>query len=131
MPEPEKRSQIIVAPYDSSSDFSIKQLEFYYLQCKVVIGMRFHSLINSINLDIPSIALCGHEQIKDLFDINGLSNYSIVLNYCDFKDDLSKLLNNLLIDPSKEKEKYCEIKTRNNNRFSDYRNKIFEMLKNL
>lgn len=124
-----KRSKVLVAPYDSSSRFSLEQSLFYYSKCKVFVGMRFHSLITCINLSIPSIALCGHDQIKDLFDKNGLKEYRIVLNSADFQKELSKLLVKLTNDSNGELEKYKRLKEINKKLFADYKKQILALIK--
>ncbi len=85
-----KRNNIIVAPYDASSDSSITQLGYYYKRCACIIGMRFHSLITAINLKVPAIALSGHRQMEALFEDLGMSNYCVKVDNLNFTNHLEE-----------------------------------------
>lgn len=64
--------------------------------------MRFHSIIMGINLNIPTIALAGHQQIESLFSELSLSDFCIKVNKTDVYEKLNvmvgKLLNDKFID---------------------------------
>ncbi len=114
------RERIIVAPYDSTSDYSVDRLAWYYKQCDCIVGMRFHSLIQGINLRIPSIALSGHEQISSLFSDLGLVSYCIKvdedfsikklenkIDYCiDNRESFKRQYNYIYSKLSEQRENY-------------------------
>lgn len=98
-----KRNQIVIAPFEASDIQSVYNLAKYYKRCDFIIGMRFHSIIMGINLNIPTIALAGHQQIEGLFSELNLSDFCIKVNKTDIDEKLNVIINNLLNDNSIEK----------------------------
>ena len=98
-----KRNQIVIAPFEASDIQSVYNLAEYYKRCDFIIGMRFHSIIMGINLNIPTIALAGHQQIEGLFSELNLSDFCIKVNKTDIDEKLNVIINNLLNDNSIEK----------------------------
>lgn len=98
-----KRNQIVIAPFEASDIQCVYNLAEYYKRCDFIIGMRFHSIIMGINLNIPTIALAGHQQIEGLFSELNLSDFCIKVNKTDIDEKLNVIINNLLNDNSIEK----------------------------
>lgn len=98
-----KRNQIVIAPFEAIDIQSVYNLAEYYKRCDFIIGMRFHSIIMGINLNIPTIALAGHQQIEGLFSELNLSDFCIKVNKTDIDEKLNVIINNLLNDNSIEK----------------------------
>lgn len=98
-----KRNQIVIAPFEASDIQSVYNLAEYYKRCDFIIAMRFHSIIMGINLNIPTIALAGHQQIEGLFSELNLSDFCIKVNKTDIDEKLNVIINNLLNDNSIEK----------------------------
>lgn len=98
-----KRNLIVIAPLEAINLDGVYRLAEYYKRCNCIIGMRFHSIIMGINLNIPTIALAGHQQIEGLFSELNLSDFCIKVNKTDIDEKLNVIINNLLNDNSIEK----------------------------
>lgn len=80
---------IEIAPYLTGKD---SEIEFYkyYLKCKVILGMRFHTNVVGIALNIPTIGLVSYSKIKNLY--SELKMEEKVINIKD-KEFSTKLFN--------------------------------------
>lgn len=93
-----KRNQIVIAPFEAIDTESVYCLSEYYRRCDCIVGMRFHSIIMGINLNIPTIALAGHQQIESLFSELSLSDFCIKVNKTDVYEKLNVMVGELLND---------------------------------
>lgn len=103
-----KRNQIIIAPLNAIGINGVYELSKYYRQCDCVIGMRFHSLIMSINLKIPTIALAGHQEIESLFAELNMKKFCLKVNNFDIDNKLNEIIETLF-DSNDIIEKYNNI----------------------
>lgn len=80
---------IEIAPYLTGKE---SEIEFYkyYLKCKVILGMRFHTNVVGIALNIPTIGLISYSKIKNLY--SELKMEEKVINIKD-KEFSTKLFN--------------------------------------
>ena len=98
-----KRNQVMIAPFEAIDIESVYCLSEYYRRCDCIVGMRFHSIIMGINLNIPTIALAGHQQIEALFSELNLSDFCIKVNKSDIDEKLNVMVGKLLNDKFMEK----------------------------
>lgn len=101
-----KRNNIVVAPYDASSDNSVTQLAQYYKKCDCIVGMRFHSLITAINLKIPAVALAGHRQMESLFEDLNISEHCVRVDNPEFVKDLEECIDYMLNNGNEVRNTY-------------------------
>lgn len=80
---------IEIAPYLTGKG---SEIEFYkyYLKCRVILGMRFHTNVVGIALNIPIIGLASYSKIKNLY--SELKMEEKVINIKD-KEFSTKLFN--------------------------------------
>lgn len=98
-----KRNLIVIAPFEAINLDGVYRLAEYYKGCNCIIGMRFHSVIMGINLNIPTIALAGHQQIEALFSELNLSDFCIKVNRTDIDQKLNVMVDKLLNDKFMDK----------------------------
>lgn len=98
-----KRNLIVIAPLEAINLDGVYRLAEYYKRCNCIIGMRFHSVIMGINLNIPTIALAGHQQIEALFSELNLSDFCIKVNRTDIDQKLNVMVDKLLNDKFMDK----------------------------
>ena len=98
-----RRNQIIIAPFEAIDIEGVYCLSEYYRRCDCIVGMRFHSIIMGINLNIPTIALAGHQQIEALFSELNLSDFCIKVNKSDIDEKLNVMVGKFLNDKFMEK----------------------------
>jgi len=103
-----KRESISVAPF-FIEEKKIDTIFDLYRLCSCVIGMRFHTNVCSIAMNIPSIGLAGHEQISSLYTELGISERSIIINNEKFINNLDVLLKKTLLSKKNTSESYKKI----------------------
>lgn len=96
VPDLKKRTQIIVAAYDTHGEYSVEQYLNYYRMCDAFVAMRFHANIFSLTQHIPCIALAGHEQIEGLYNELKFSEQCIVMNELSFAEQLENKIEAVL-----------------------------------
>lgn len=116
LPNSIKRYNIAICPFCPNGSESIKEMSRYYQACSLIVGMRFHSLILSLQLNKPSIALSNHAQIGGLFEELGLDDYIIRLNDLSFNKILYKKIRETLDSQAINRRVYntlCDLKKQN------------------
>ena len=103
-----KRERIEVAPLFSEAQ-SFGQIFDLYRICDCVIGMRFHTNVCCIGMNIPTIGLAGHEQISGLYNELGLLDRCIKLDNIHFVSELTNKLNITMKYKDKINEDYKKI----------------------
>lgn len=125
-----KREKILVAPLFASEGEAVECVFDMYKACSCVIGMRFHTNVCCVGMNIPTIGLAGHDQISSLYDELGLSERCIKVNNNQFVIDLLCLLTDSLKRLSDIKKEYAEIGVELNNCANAYYQDIKEWVSN-
>lgn len=106
-----RRYRLTVAPYLSGQ--GAEQIIFgMYQECDVILGMRFHSNVCAIALNIPTIGLSSYKKIDDLYEELNLFDRVIHVNKEGFNDRLSHMLNETLKNRQQIKKEYEQVLNR-------------------
>ena len=120
----------MIAPYDAFTKNSTDRLKDYYLMCDYIVGMRFHSVVTAVTLNIPTIILASHEQIEALSKELRLTDWFIRIDHKNIAQDLVRLFDKLKDNESMVIESYksslCKIKESH----EKYMERILKMIKN-
>lgn len=125
-----KRENMVVAPLLMTSG-SIEHVFDLYRICSVVIGMRFHTNVCGMSMNIPTVGLAGHEQISSLYDEFGLSERCIKVDNTQFFQELSGVIKSSLGSVDQIKKKYSKIMVTLNSEADAYRQKVVKWLDSL
>ena len=125
-----KREKITIAPL-FTQESAIGQIFDLYRICSCVVAMRFHANVCLIGMNIPTIGLAGHQQIKSLYEELELSNRCVVANHNEFTIELFHKLNSSLDETSKIKKIYNKINTKLNKQIYLYHKKIGNWIKDM
>lgn len=118
-----KRERVVVAPLLIGQK-SIEQVFDLYRICSCVVGMRFHTNVCCIAMNIPTIGLAGHEQILSLYKKLGISNRCVKVEGVNFTKELQKKLKNSLKNTVQIKSKYRQINLQLKKKGNEYFKKI-------
>ncbi len=113
------RERIVVAPLFVKEE-SMEQVFDLYRICSCVIGMRFHTNVCCIGMNIPTLGLAGHEQILSLYNEVGLSDRCITINNKYFVDELHDKLIASLNNIEQIKSEYSRINLKLKNKSNLY-----------
>ncbi len=123
------REGIIIAPYFPYGKEGVSDLIKYYNKCSTIIGMRFHSNVVAIAQRLPSIGLAIHEQVLDLYEELGLSEYSVKIGDLGWADKLYNLIIALSSDSKDETLKEDVIIEKINKEYLQYINMVSTFMK--
>jgi polysaccharide pyruvyl transferase WcaK-like protein len=123
-----KRERIVVAPL-ITVEASIEQVFDLYRICSLIIGMRFHTNVCSIAMNIPTIGLAGHEQISALYNELGIQERCIKLDTTQFIDRLEALLKDGLPASDQVKKAYQKVNLLLDKEVENYYKKLDEWMK--
>lgn len=84
------RDRVVVAPF-SCGWGACNHLFSLYQRCELVLGMRFHTNVCSIAMNIPAIPLVSYPKLKDLYEELGFEERVAVVNRRGFSEELSVL----------------------------------------
>lgn len=94
------RDRVVVAPF-ACGWTACDHLFSLYKRCELVMGMRFHTNVCSIAMNIPAIPLVSYPKLKDLYEELGFEERVVLVNRRGFSDELSartSFVNNEYID---------------------------------
>lgn len=83
--------------------YSPEVVEGLIARCRVVIGMRLHSLVFAASTGVPSVALVYDPKVSNLMRSLGLSEYALDIQTMDV-DQLAAAFNNLWADQKQVRE---------------------------
>jgi len=118
-----KREKIMVAPLFMEKE-SVGKIFDLYRVCDCVIGMRFHTNVCCIGMNIPTIGLASHRQVLSLYEELGLSDRCVKVDSNKFTDELENKLKNSIVNAEKIKQEYFKINVSLNLRADKYYKKI-------
>lgn len=98
------RDRVIVAPFACGWQ-ACDHIFALYKQCELVMGMRFHTNVCSIALDVPAIPLISYPKLHDLYEELDLLGRAVYANRSDFAEQLNRVVNNLTADANAVKAK--------------------------
>lgn len=105
---PYVRRNLTVAPYVHGQEGHDYVFDLYS-KCDLTIGMRFHTNVCSVGLQIPSIGLVTYEQIADLYEELSIPSRAVQVNDDSFEPVLTSLIGQSLRDKEKIRQQYSEI----------------------
>lgn len=115
------RDRVIVAPFACGWD-ACNHLFSLYQHCDLVMGMRFHTNVCSIAMNIPAIPLVSYPKLSDLYEELDLIERVVLVN----KEGFSKELYNNVIITNKR-----SVQTKNKNVIENLNVEIEFFLKKL
>jgi polysaccharide pyruvyl transferase WcaK-like protein len=74
--------------------------------CDYIVGMRFHSVVTAVTLNIPTVILASHEQIEALGKELNLTDWFIRIDHENIAQELIRLFDKLKDNKSKVIESY-------------------------
>lgn len=98
------RDRVVVAPFACGWQ-ACDHIFALYKQCELVMGMRFHTNVCSIALDVPAIPLISYPKLHDLYEELGLLERAVYANRSDFAEQIKKVVDNLTADVNAAKVK--------------------------
>ncbi|TWH45280.1 polysaccharide pyruvyl transferase family protein [Sporomusa sp. KB1] len=123
-----RRTRLAVAPFYSGGGEAVDYIFDLYRVCSCVIGMRFHSNLCSIGMNVPTIGLAGHEQISSLYDELGLAKRCVKINSKQFVEELLYKLDNSLNNFDEIKQNYAKLNVGLNDQANLYYKKLNKWL---
>ncbi|WP_294764337.1 polysaccharide pyruvyl transferase family protein [uncultured Fusobacterium sp.] len=100
---------IEIAPYFTGQD-SEKEFFNFYEKCDLLTGMRFHTNVCGIALNIPTIGIKTYQKLEDLYLEIGLEERCLDVNQENFFEQYSKELQDTLLRKKEIKEEYIKVK---------------------
>jgi polysaccharide pyruvyl transferase WcaK-like protein len=97
LPDAIRRNQVRIAAYDANLP-ALDTVFSEYINCNVVLGMRFHSNVVAIANGIPSIGLQCYKQIQSLFYEIGIEKYLVDVRKPGFSKEIQCLLDKTIED---------------------------------
>lgn len=82
------RDRVVVAPFGCGWG-ACDHLFALYKRCELVMGMRFHTNVCSIAMNVPAIPLVSYPKLKDLYEELGFENRVVMVNRKGIFDELS------------------------------------------
>jgi polysaccharide pyruvyl transferase WcaK-like protein len=122
-----KRERIVLAPLVVSGK-SVEYMYDLYRLCACIIGMRFHSNVCAIAMNVPSIGLAGHEQVVGLYNELGLPERCLNVDTSQFGKNLFALLEQTLDESAEVKKEYAVVVDRLNNESDMYIRELNEWI---
>ncbi len=81
------RDRIVVAPF-ACGWMACDHLFSLYQRCELVMGMRFHTNVCSIAMNIPAIPLVSYPKLKDLYEELDIPERIVMVNRAGFSNRL-------------------------------------------
>lgn len=104
----EIKYNVEIAPYLTGQN-SEKDFFRNYLKCDLLTGLRFHTNVCGIALNIPTIGLKSYPKLSDLYDDIGLEERCLDVNSDNFFDDYYQELLKTIENKEKIKKEYDKI----------------------
>ncbi len=98
------RDRIVVAPFACGWQ-ACDHVFSLYQHCELVMGMRFHTNVCSIAMNIPAIPLISYPKLHDLYEELDLIEREVFINRGDFVGQLDAVISALKVDRVAAKEK--------------------------
>ena len=123
----------LLKPFNTNfNDLQIKEVndEFIYEEFKdidLLIGMRYHSIVASIQLGIPVIAITIYQKVETLMNDCGLSDFCIKINELD---KIPKIIKNIKVNYKNIRNKMLKYTKNNEKIINDYSEKLIQTIKN-
>lgn len=115
---------IEIMPYLTGMENTDK-FYFEYLNCKLILGMRFHTNVVGMSLNIPTIGLVSYSKMRDLYEEVDLTTRTIDIKNEEFnKEILRKVIESLEHETLLKKEYEEKMNT-----VKEKQEKIYEDLK--
>lgn len=89
------RDRVVVAPFACGWQ-ACDHIFSLYKHCELVMGMRFHTNVCSIALEIPAIPLISYPKLYDLYEELGLQERAVYANQQDFPDVIAEVSSGIL-----------------------------------
>lgn len=113
-----------VAPYYTGQG-SEKEFFNFYTKCKLLTGMRFHTNVCGISLNIPTIGIKTYQKLEDLYEEIKLSERCLDVNKKNFFEEYALEIEKSISNLEVIKVNYREVK----NNLIIQRKEIYEKLK--
>ena len=123
----------LLKPFNTNfNDLQIKEVndEFIYEEFKdidLVIGMRYHSIVASIQLGIPVIAISIYQKVETLMNDCELSDFCIKINELD---KIPTIIKNIKVNYKNIRDKMLKYTKNNEKIINDYSEKLIQTIKN-
>lgn len=104
------RDRVVVAPFACGWQ-ACDHIFALYKHCELVMGMRFHTNVCSIALDVPAIPLISYPKLHDLYEELDLLERAVYANKRDFSQQLEKIANEITTNSHATKEKNARVRS--------------------
>jgi polysaccharide pyruvyl transferase WcaK-like protein len=104
------RDRVVVAPFACGWQ-ACDHIFALYKRCELVMGMRFHTNVCSIALDVPAIPLISYPKLHDLYEELDLLESAVYANKSDFSQQLEKIANEITTNSHATKEKNARVRS--------------------
>ncbi|MDR7089421.1 MULTISPECIES: polysaccharide pyruvyl transferase family protein [Cellvibrio] len=121
------RDRIIVAPF-ACGWRACDHIFSLYQRCELVMGMRFHTNVCSIAMNIPAIPLISYPKLWDLYEEIGLLERAVYANRDSFVNDLTKVITAVVRSPGDVVSKNNEISKGFNRLSAEFFFKVKDLL---
>lgn len=105
-----RRQRITVAPY-LNGEGSQEYIFDLYRKCTLIMGMRFHTSVCGLGLNVPTIGLVAYPKIADLYRELNIPKRAVPVNEKGFEQNLDLLLRDTLKNTAEIKKEYSLIKS--------------------
>ncbi len=100
-----------IAPYFTGQN-SEKEFFNFYEKCDLLTGMRFHTNVCGIALNIPTIGIKTYQKLEDVYFEIGLEERCLDVNKNNFFEKYLEELQNTLLNQKEIKEEYKKVKNK-------------------
>ena len=102
------RDRIIVAPFACGWQ-ACNHIFALYKKCELVMGMRFHTNVCAIAMDVPAIPLISYPKLHDLYEELDLLERAVYANRDDFAQQLDRVVTEITSGISDVKAKNAKV----------------------
>ncbi|HOY24393.1 MAG TPA: polysaccharide pyruvyl transferase family protein [Cellvibrio sp.] len=103
------RDRVVVAPFACGWQ-ACDHIFSLYKKCDLVMGMRFHTNVCAIALDVPAIPLISYPKLHDLYEELDLLERAVYANRESFSIELHAVVTKLLADTNAVKRKNAVVR---------------------
>jgi len=127
---PFRRTRVAVAPYLTGENAQ-EYIFDLYRKCDLVMGMRFHTNVCGIGLNVPTIGFITYPQIDNLYMELGLSDRALKVNEQGFKQKLASMIDESFLKSNEIKKRYAKSRSKLLEEVNCFHNVIKERIPSL
>jgi len=117
------RRRIVIAPLLHGTG-SEQKIFTIYKNATLNIGMRFHAIICSVGMRIPTVALINYRQIEKLVGEMDIEDYAVDVRRNDFGRHIVRLIGEILTDQDSKKSHFTKVSQQAYSDYKEYHSKL-------